>query len=129
MDFRSNIKELLQEIAQNVGAETVFGESRQIGDKVIIPVAQVGYGGGGGGGQGEPEGKPTPEGAEMPSGMGMGAGVKAKPLGVVVVTEDMVEWMPTLDATRVVMTGFIVAVVGLLVLRSISCARRSSSED
>ncbi|RJQ53287.1 MAG: sporulation protein [Actinobacteria bacterium] len=131
MDFRDYVRELVQEISQNVKAETVFGESRQIGDKVVIPVASIGYGGGGGGGM-----APQTEREEGGTGGGGGLGIKAKPLGVVVVTQDTVEWLPTLDATRVVITGFIVAIVAVLALRSaiyarnnISCTRVESEED
>lgn len=114
MDFRDYIKELVDQVSENIGARTVFGESRKVGDKVVIPVAQVSYGGGGGFGHGEEE--------KTGGGTGGGGGlsIKAKPLGVIVVTEDDVAWMPTPDVTRVVIAGCLVAVAALMSFRAMA---------
>lgn len=114
MDFRDYVKELVEQVSGNVTAETVFGESREIAGKVVIPVAQVCYGGGGGFGRGEEEK------GESGSGGGGGLSIKARPLGVLVVTTDDVAWMPTPDVTRVVIAGCVVAVAALLSFRAMA---------
>lgn len=111
MDFRDYIKELVEEIGKEVGADTVFGASREIAGSVVIPVAQVSWGGGGGFGE-------ATEKAEAGTGGGGGLGIQVKPLGAIVVTEGDVRWMPTLDVTRIVMMGCLVAVAAMLVMRS-----------
>lgn len=118
MDFREYIKELVGQISENVSSDTVFGESRKIGDKVVIPVAQVGYGGGGGFGSGGEEEKG--EG----SGGGGGLSIKARPLGVIVVTEEEVAWLPTPDVTRIAVVGCLVALVALMCMRCMTGSGR-----
>ncbi len=43
----------------------------------------------------------------------------AKPAGVYVISGDTVRWQPAVDVNRVILGGQIVAVVMLLVLRSV----------
>jgi hypothetical protein len=56
--------------------------------------------------------------------------MRARPIGAYVVKGDRVHWMPSVDATRVVIGGQILAMVALLVLRSIvpSQTRRAKFE-
>jgi hypothetical protein len=86
---------------------------------VVVPVAAVR--GGGGGGHGEGGG---PDGSGSGSGSGGGFGLAAKPAGVYVIDGSNVSWRPAVDVNRIVLGGQIVAVVALLVLRSILRARR-----
>lgn len=49
-------QELVEEIVEQTdktNVEMIFGQSRQVGDKVIIPVAKISYGWGGGGSKGK----------------------------------------------------------------------------
>ena len=50
---------------------------------------------------------------------GAGFGLSAKPAGAYVVRDGKVSWEPAIDVNRIVLGGQIVAVVALLVLRSI----------
>lgn len=118
MDFRNNIKDLVDEIAKQAGPKMVFGESRTIGDRVVIPVAQVAYGGGGGFGREAAE-EGAAEGAEE-AGVGIGFGIQAKPMGTIVVTAEDVRWVPTFDVTRIVALGCMVAVAAMLTMRSMA---------
>jgi hypothetical protein len=77
--------------------------------------------GGGGGGQGEGA---APDGAGTGSGSGGGFGLTARPAGVYVIEGASVSWRPAIDINRIVMGGQIVAVVALLVLRSVLRRRR-----
>jgi hypothetical protein len=50
-------------------------------------------------------------------------GVIARPAGAFVIRGDDVAWRPAIDVNRVIIGGQIVAVVALLVVRSIARAR------
>jgi uncharacterized spore protein YtfJ len=111
------IKEMLDQVANAARVETVFGESRQVAGKTILPVARVMYGGGGGGGNGKGE-----EGKEG-SGGGGGLGIVVKPLGCFVITETSERWLPVVDATKDAIAGAMVAIVGLMTLKKIMARR------
>ena len=103
----ADLKAMLGKIGAGLDTTTVFGEPQVLEGRAIIPVAKISYGGGGGLGAGEGA-EPEDEGSG--EGMGIGFGVKAKPLGVIEVTEDDVRWIPTFDVTKVVA----IAALGLL---------------
>jgi len=97
----------------------------------VIPVANVMGGAGAGGGTGagtKPAGagEEEGEGGAGDSGYGMGYGLRATPAGVYVVKGGEVEWKPALDTNRLTLQRAGVAIVALLVLRSIfrTLARR-----
>ena len=50
---------------------------------------------------------------------GGGFGLSAKPAGAYVIRDGKVSWEPAMDVNRIVLGGQIVAIVALLVLRSI----------
>ena len=55
---------------------------------------------------------------------GGGFGLSAKPAGAYVIRGDKVSWEPAIDVNRAILGGQIVAIVLLLVLRSILTRRR-----
>lgn len=83
----------------------VFGEPIDRDGVTYLPVAKV-RGGGGGGGDTEGNG-------------GAGFGVATKPAGVYVIRNGDAEWRPAIDINRIVLGGQLVAIIALLVLRSI----------
>jgi uncharacterized spore protein YtfJ len=83
----------------------VYGEPIQEDGLTIIPAANV-MGGGGGGGDTEGNG-------------GGGFGVRAKPAGAWVIKDGDATWRPAIDLNRTILVGQIVAIVALLVTRSI----------
>ena len=83
----------------------VYGEPIERDGTTFLPAARV-RGGGGGGGDTEGNG-------------GAGFGVTAKPAGMYVIRDGTATWQPALDLNRVIIGGQIVAIVALLVLRSI----------
>lgn len=92
----------------------VFGEPYEKDGVTVVAVANVRGGGGGGGGEGkEGEGK----------GSGGGFGMTARPVGMYLIRGDEVTWRPAVDVNRVVLGGQVVAVVALLVIRSILRSR------
>jgi uncharacterized spore protein YtfJ len=113
-----NVEEILAQARDTMSVKRVYGEPIKKVGMTIIPVASFSGGGGGGGGQDE-------QGA---GGSGVGYGVGAKPLGVYVIKDGNISWQPAMDLNRVIMGGQIVAIVALLVIRSILKMRASRNE-
>src|SRR5204863_4440398 len=91
----------------------VFGEAVEKDGITVIPVAAIrGTGGGGGGGD-----------AEGAGGSGGGFAMTGRPVGAFVLKDGEVSWRPAYDVTRVALIGELVAVVGLLTVRSMAKAR------
>ena len=91
-------------------ARTLFAEPIERDGLLIIPAAKVRGGGGGGG--------------DSNDNAGGGFGLAASPAGAYIVREGKVSWEPAIDVNRMVLGGQIVAIVLLLVLRSILRGRR-----
>lgn len=100
-----DVQELLSQVTDKVTVSRVFGEPIERDGALFIPAAKV-RGGGGGGGDTEGNG-------------GAGFGITAKPAGMYVIRDGKATWQPALDVNRVILGGQIVAIVALLVLRSI----------
>jgi uncharacterized spore protein YtfJ len=83
----------------------VFGEPIERDGALFIPAARV-RGGAGGGGDSEGNG-------------GSGFGITARPAGMYVIRDGEATWQPALDLNRIILGGQVVAIVALLVLRSI----------
>jgi uncharacterized spore protein YtfJ len=107
-----------QTIAQAREALTVkrvFGDPYEKNGITVIPVAKVQGGAGGGGGE-APEGK----------GGGSGFGVAARPAGVFVIRGDEVGFRPAIDVNKVIVGAQAVAIVALLVFRSLWKSRQKT---
>ena len=102
----------------------VFGDPYEKDGVTVIPVANVMGGAGAGGGTAvgakieSASGKAAKDGAGD-SGYGMGYGLRATPAGVYVIKGGEVEWNPALDTNRLTLQRAGVAILALLVLRSI----------
>jgi len=83
----------------------VYGEPIEEDGLTIIPAASV-MGGGGGGGDTDGNG-------------GVGFGVRAKPAGAWVIKDGEATWRPAFDLNRTILVGQVIAIVALLVTRSI----------
>lgn len=104
-------KTLAEAASTEVGA--VFGESRQIGERVLIPVGKISYGSGGGAGQGTQNDDQTGEGG------GMGLGVSVKPVGYIDATPERVTYRPIIDINMILAIG-----AGLAGLAALKLIRR-----
>ncbi len=112
------IHDLLAKANDSIHVGRVFGTPIERDGALIIPVASVAGGSGGGGGTGtgaDGEGEGT--------GSGGGFGIAARPVGVYVVRDDDVQWIPVVDSTRVIRAATIVGVTALLVASSVAWAR------
>ncbi len=107
-----NATEVLEQARETLTVRRVFGEPIERDGVVVVPVASVRGGAGAGSGEsGEP--------AERAGGGGGGWGISARPAGVYVISGGDVRWQPALDLNRVILGGQIVAVIALLVARSV----------
>jgi uncharacterized spore protein YtfJ len=97
-----------------ITVKRVYGEPYERNGVAVIPAAAV-QGGGGGGGGDEPDGR---------AGGGGGFGLRARPVGAFVVRGEQVSWEPAIDLSRMILGGQFIALVALLVLRSIAHRRR-----
>jgi len=100
-----NALEAVSQAKDVINVRRVYGEPYQEDGLTIIPAANV-IGGGGGGGDTAGNG-------------GAGFGVRARPAGAWVIKDGDVQWRPALDLNRVILVGQIIAIVALLVTRSI----------
>ena len=123
--------EVLNQARDAMTVKRVFGDPYEKDGITVIPVANVMGGAGAGGGTGVSS-KPASAGEDKgeegagDSGYGMGYGLRATPAGVYVIKGGEVEWQPALDTNRLILQRAGVAIVALLVLRSIirTLARR-----
>jgi len=113
------LRDLLSQVQAGARVSTAVGDPVQVGDRVVIPVAEVAYGGGGGGGGGK--GLEEQAGG---SGGGGGGAVRIRPLGCWVIGPDEELWVPSLDVNRMVMIGSAVFALLLITIRTIMTRRR-----
>ena len=119
-----DVHEVLNHARDAMTVKRVFGDPFEKDGVTVIPVANVMGGAGAGGGPGvgaQPAGageEAVGEGGKDP-GYGMGYGLRATPAGVYVIKGGEVEWKPALDMNRLTLQRAGVAIVVLLVLRSI----------
>jgi uncharacterized spore protein YtfJ len=115
-----DVHEVLNHVRDAMTVKRVFGDPYEKEGITVIPVANVMGGAGAGGGSGV-GGQPAGAGEEggKDSGYGMGYGLRATPAGVYVIKGGEVDWKPALDMNRLTLQRAGVAIVGLLVLRSI----------
>ena len=123
-----DVQELLGKVAQNLSVGRAFGSAYEKNGSLVIPVALVA--GGGGGGEGT-SGTPSSDGddgdrydvdeatidGDPSSGSGGGFGGVVMPVGVYVVKDEQVRWIPAVNANLVIVVAF-------LTLRMVARARR-----
>jgi uncharacterized spore protein YtfJ len=109
-----DVLQRVEQMKESMTAKRVFGDPYEKNGVTVIPAARVQGGGGAGGGEG-PDGQG--------SGSGGGFGVNAKPAGAFVIRGDDVAWRPAIDVNRIVFGAQVIALVALLVVRSISKSR------
>lgn len=112
----TQIHDFLSQVQTNARVSTVIGEPVQTNDRMLIPVAEVVYGGGGGAGGGKSAEPQTAEG----SGGGVGVGVRIRPLGCWVIDANGERWVPAFDVNRAILVGGTIVSLLLLTLRTIA---------
>lgn len=109
------VDEILAEAQDVMSVKRVYGEPYQQNGVTFIPAAAIR--GGAGGGEGDSS-------DSSPGGRGGGMGLSARPVGAYQIRDNEVVWVPAADLTRVIVTGQIVVIVALLVIRSIVRKRK-----
>ncbi len=105
--------DLLQQLVSMGKANAAFGEPHTVGDRTIIPAAEVMSGFGFGMGSGEGRG-PAPESAGGGSGGGAGGGTRTRPVAAIVIGPGGVSVEPIVDMTQVWMAAITAGVFSLL---------------
>lgn len=116
------IDELMSQARDTIDVKRVFGEPYEKNGTTVIPVARImgGVGGSDAAGSTSPE---VGDGHAKAAPSGAGFGVRATPAGAYVIRDGNVRWLPALDVGRIVLVGQLVAIVLLLVVRSIARPR------
>jgi uncharacterized spore protein YtfJ len=114
MDPSKDVEKTIEGAKDALTVKRVFGEPYVKNGVTVIPAAKVQGGAGGGGGEG-PEGQGR--------GTGSGFGISARPAGVYVVKGDDVVWRPAVDVNRVILGAQVVAVLALLLARTVVKSR------
>jgi uncharacterized spore protein YtfJ len=109
-----DVRELTAQARDALTVKRVFGEPYEKDGLTIIPAARVQGAVGAGSGE-DPQGQGK--------GSGGGFGMTAHPVGAFVVRDGELSWQPAVDVTRIALGGQVVAIVTLLVVRSILKAR------
>lgn len=103
-------------ISDAAGVRTVFGDPYEVDGLTVIPVARLG----GGGGAGEGHGNGDDEGG----GSGGGFGFGTTPVGVYVVKDGAVSFVPAEDRIAMISKAATVAVVALFAWSRVAKARQ-----
>ncbi len=100
------LKRLVSESKLSADVRLAFGESRQVGEKTIIPVANVVWGGGSGFGTAQAA-KQSESAEHEPggSGGGQGSGFRVRPLAVVEVSSGETKIRSVVDSTQIALAG------------------------
>lgn len=97
------VGDILDRVKNTARVEVIYGESREMHGKTIVPVAFVAYMFGGGGGTGT---APQRDGQDnVGTGGGGGGAVRVMPVGVLEVTDDDTRLVPVIDWTRIITTA------------------------
>ena len=114
MESDMDLNDTLKGTYDAMTVKRVFGDPIEKDGVTVIPVAAIRGGLGYGGGHDDSGNQ----------GVGGGGGISARPVGVYQIENANVRWEPALDVTRIAMLGQAVAIVLLLVVRSIMRRRR-----
>jgi uncharacterized spore protein YtfJ len=109
-----DVQETIDAGRDSITVRRVYGEPFERNGVSVIPAASV-MGGAGGGSGDQPDGQ---------TGGGAGFGLRARPVGAYVIRGEDVRWEPAFDLNRAILGGQAIALVALIVLRSIRRRRR-----
>lgn len=101
------VAEVMQQLTSSAHVSSVFEQPRTIGDRTVIPAAEVMVGLGFGVGMGSVQGG-VPEG-----GGGGGGGTRLRPVAAIVVEPGRVYVEPILDLTQITLAGISLCIFGM----------------
>ncbi len=100
---------VLEDFRKEAKVSAVFGEPETVGDKTIIPIAQVSYGFAAGFGEGKSPAKGEEEEAGEGKGGGGGGGASVRPLAVLEITPEETNLTSIVDANKIALAGIALA--------------------
>ena len=107
---------VLDRIKTSGRVEIIYGESREMHGKTIIPIAAVAYGFGAGAGSGAGvDASRNGGGSGTGAGGGGGGAVRVQPVGVLEITDHETRLVPIIDWTRLITSGLTLFGVWMIV--------------
>ena len=100
-----DIFQAIEDMRDKASVSTVYGEPVMVGEKTIIPVADIKYGFGLGYGESAAENDEQEEPQPKGQGGGAGGGIAARPVAVLEITADGVAVKPVMDEGRIAVAG------------------------
>lgn len=100
-----NVDEMVKGTHDAMAVSRVYGEPIVKNGVTVILAADLSGGGGGG--------------SDQAQNGGGGFGLRARPVGSWIIRGEEVTWEPAVDATRIALRSMLVAIIGLLVFRSV----------
>ena len=102
-----DIFQAIEEMRDKASVSAVYGEPVEVGEKTIIPVADIKYGFGLGYGEGPAKRDGGEEPPASSQGGGAGGGVAARPVAVLEITTDGVKVKSVRDEGRIALAGLL----------------------
>ena len=101
------IFEAIEDLRDKADANAVYGEPVTVGDKTIIPIADIKYGFGFGFGAGPTERDEQDDDEPAGHGGGVMGGVAARPVAALEITDDGVMVRPVEDGGKIALAGML----------------------
>jgi uncharacterized spore protein YtfJ len=95
----------IDDMRDRASVSAVYGEPVTVGEKTIVPVADIKYGFGLGYGEGPAAEDEEEESATGGQGGGIGGGIAARPVAVLEITDEGVWVKPVMDEGRIALAG------------------------
>jgi uncharacterized spore protein YtfJ len=102
-----DIFQAIENMRDQASASAVYGEPVTVGEKTIIPIADIKYGFGLGYGEGPAELEEQEDPPSGSQGGGAGGGIAARPVAVLEITADGVTVKPVMDEGRIALAGIL----------------------
>jgi uncharacterized spore protein YtfJ len=99
------IFDAIEQMRDKASVKAVFGAPVQVGQKTIIPIADIKYGFGFGYGEAPTEDREEEQEADGGRGGRARGGIAARPVAVLEITDDAVRVKPVMDEGRIALTG------------------------
>jgi uncharacterized spore protein YtfJ len=96
----------IEDMRDKASVSAVYGEPVQVGEKTIIPVADIKYGFGLGYGEGSGKSEGEEEALGGGQGGGAGGGMAARPVAVLEITDAGIQVKPVTDEGRIALAAF-----------------------
>jgi uncharacterized spore protein YtfJ len=122
MDAIKALFERLEKVPEEINVDAVFGKPETVGERTLIPVAELSYGFGVGAGtapatneaccaqEGGDADEPAEDEEEQAVGAGGGAGARARPIAYIEVGPDGTQVKSIIDEQKVALAGILLSV-------------------